>query len=62
MRPPDPTIINIASVNALAGNPGLAPYAGTKGALLAMTRAMAVEMQDLNIRVNAISPAAVERQ
>lgn len=60
VRPRDPAITNIASVNALAGNPGLAPYAGTKGALVAMTRAMAVEMQEFNIRVNAISPAAVE--
>lgn len=59
-RPHDPTIVNIASVNALAGNPGLSPYAGTKGALVAMTRAMAVEMQELKVRVNAISPAAVE--
>ena len=59
-RPADPVIINIASVNALAGNPNLVPYAGTKGALVAMTRAMAVEMQPFNIRVNSISPAAVE--
>lgn len=59
-RPRDPVIVNIASVNALAGNPGLVPYAGTKGALLAMTRAMAVETQGLSIRVNAISPAAIE--
>lgn len=60
VRPRDPAIVNIASVNALAGNPGLAPYAGTKGALLAMTRALAVEMQEFKVRVNAISPAAVE--
>jgi gluconate 5-dehydrogenase len=60
LRPRDPAIINIASVNALAGNRNLAPYAGTKGALVAMTRAMAVEMQEFNVRVNAISPAAVE--
>lgn len=60
VRPRDPAIVNIASVNALAGNPGLSPYAGTKGALVAMTRAMAVEMQAFNIRVNAISPAAVK--
>jgi NAD(P)-dependent dehydrogenase (short-subunit alcohol dehydrogenase family) len=60
VRPHDPVIINIASVNALVGNPGLAPYAGTKGALVAMTRAMAVEMQEFNVRVNSISPAAVE--
>jgi NAD(P)-dependent dehydrogenase (short-subunit alcohol dehydrogenase family) len=56
----DPTIINIASVNALAGNVNLVAYAGTKGALAAMTRAMAVEMKDFNIRVNSISPGAVE--
>lgn len=59
VRPRDPAIINIASVNALVGNPNLVPYAGTKGALIAMTRAMAVEMQDLHVRVNSISPAAV---
>lgn len=58
-RPKDPVIINISSVNALAGNPNLVAYAGTKGALTAMTRAMAVEMRDFGIRVNAICPAAI---
>jgi NAD(P)-dependent dehydrogenase (short-subunit alcohol dehydrogenase family) len=58
--PPDPVIINIASVNALAGNPHLVAYAGTKGALVAMTRAMAVEMREQKVRVNAICPAAVK--
>jgi NAD(P)-dependent dehydrogenase (short-subunit alcohol dehydrogenase family) len=53
-------VVNIGSVNALAGNPGLVPYAGTKGALTAMTRAMAVEMSEFKIRVNAICPAAIE--
>jgi NAD(P)-dependent dehydrogenase (short-subunit alcohol dehydrogenase family) len=56
-----PRIVNIASVNALAGNRNLVPYAGTKGALVAMTRAMAVEMtEQFNVRVNAISPSGVE--
>jgi len=59
-KPHDPVIINIASVNALVGNPNLVPYAGTKGALAAMTRAMAVEMKEFGVRVNTISPAAVE--
>ena len=59
-KPRDPCIINIASVNALAGNPNLAAYAGTKGALVAMGRAMAVEMAPLGIRVNCISPGAVD--
>jgi NAD(P)-dependent dehydrogenase (short-subunit alcohol dehydrogenase family) len=60
VRIEDPVIVNIASVNALAGNADLVAYAGTKGALVAMTRAMAVEMSQLHIRVNAISPGAVE--
>ena len=60
VRPHDPVIINIGSVNALAGNANLVPYAGTKGALTAMTRAMAVEMSPWRIRVNAICPAAIE--
>jgi NAD(P)-dependent dehydrogenase (short-subunit alcohol dehydrogenase family) len=59
-RPRDAAIVNIGSVNASAGNPNLVAYAGTKGALISMTRAMAVEMQDLHIRVNAISPGAVK--
>jgi hypothetical protein len=55
----DPAIVNIGSVNALVGNPNLVPYAGTKGAIVAMTRAMAVEMASANVRVNSISPGAV---
>jgi NAD(P)-dependent dehydrogenase (short-subunit alcohol dehydrogenase family) len=59
-RPANLAITNIASVNASRGNPNLIAYAGTKGAIVAMTRAMAVEMSSLGIRVNSISPGAVE--
>ena len=58
--PSDPVIINVGSVNAMVGNPNLVPYAGTKGALTAMTRAMAVEMKEFKVRVNSICPAAIE--
>jgi NAD(P)-dependent dehydrogenase (short-subunit alcohol dehydrogenase family) len=54
----DPCIVNIASVNALAGNARLIAYAGTKGALVAMTRALAVELAP-RVRVLAISPGSV---
>ena len=54
----DPCIVNIASVNALIGNPDLTAYAGTKGALVAMTRALAVEFAP-RVRVVAISPGSV---
>lgn len=59
-KPEDPVIINLGSVNALAGNPELVAYAGTKGAMVAMTRAMAVEMAPLGVRVNSISPGSVD--
>ena len=59
-KPNDPAIINISSVNAQAGNANLIAYAGTKGALEAMTRAMAVEMAPFGIRVNSISPGVVD--
>ena len=54
----DACIVNIASVNALVGNPNLVAYAGTKGALAAMTRALAVELAP-RVRVVAISPGSV---
>jgi glucose 1-dehydrogenase len=59
-KPANLAITNIASVNASRGNPNLIAYAATKGAIVAMTRAMAVEMASLGIRVNSISPGAVE--
>jgi cyclopentanol dehydrogenase len=57
--PADTVIVIIGSVNALSGNPNLVAYAGTKGAIVAMTRAMAVEMKNAGIRVNSVSPGAV---
>jgi NAD(P)-dependent dehydrogenase (short-subunit alcohol dehydrogenase family) len=54
----DACIVNIASVNAVVGNPNLVAYSGTKGALLAMTRSMAVEFAP-RVRVVAISPASI---
>jgi NAD(P)-dependent dehydrogenase (short-subunit alcohol dehydrogenase family) len=58
-KPEDPAIVNLGSINALRGNPNLVPYAGTKGAIVAMTRAMAVEMASTGIRVNSICPSAI---
>lgn len=57
-KTPDACIVNIASVNAGIGNPNLTAYASTKGALVAMGRAIAVELAP-RIRVVTISPGAV---
>jgi len=53
-------IVNISSKAAIVGEPGHAAYSASKGAVLALTRAMAVELAQYNIRVNAICPGPTE--
>lgn len=52
--------INLASVQASHSQPGLTPYAATKGALISMTRQLAIEFGPKNIRFNSISPGAID--
>lgn len=57
--PPQPrqgVIINMSSIHGCAGFVDHAVYDGTKGAIIAMTRSMAVELAPLGIRVNGIAP------
>ena len=49
-------IVNIASDAALYGSPRLAHYVASKGAVIALTRAMAREVGDDGITVNAVAP------
>ena len=53
-------IVNVSSVHAVATSAGIAAYAASKGALLALTRAVALELAEDNIRVNAVLPGAVD--
>jgi len=53
------SIVNITSIHALEGMPEHSTYAGTKGAIVATTRALAIELAPLGIRVNAIAPGCV---
>jgi NAD(P)-dependent dehydrogenase (short-subunit alcohol dehydrogenase family) len=53
-------IVNVSSVHAVATSANIAAYAASKGGLLALTRAMAIEFAKDNIRVNAILPGAVD--
>ena len=54
------SIINVSSVHAHATSPGMAAYVTSKGALSALTRAMALELAPRGIRVNAVLPGAIE--
>lgn len=53
------SIINITSVGAIRAHEMPMPYDMTKGAIDAMTRSMAVDMAQHNIRVNAVAPGFV---
>jgi NAD(P)-dependent dehydrogenase (short-subunit alcohol dehydrogenase family) len=53
-------IVNVSSVHAVATSANIAAYAASKGGLLALTRAIAIEFAPDNIRANAILPGAVD--
>ncbi|MCL5999339.1 MAG: glucose 1-dehydrogenase [Chloroflexi bacterium] len=53
-------IVNMTSVHGFAGMPGHSVYAGTKGAICAWTREVAIELAGKNIRVNAVAPGWIE--
>jgi glucose 1-dehydrogenase len=53
-------VVNVSSVHAVATSANIAAYAASKGGLLALTRAMAIEFAPDNIRINAILPGAVD--
>lgn len=60
MRSHGGAIVNVSSVHAIATSANIAAYAASKGALLALTRALAIELAPDQIRVNAVLPGAVD--
>jgi len=53
-------IVNMSSVHAVQTSANIGAYAASKGGILALTRAMAIEFAPDNIRVNAVLPGAVD--
>ncbi|RFS84289.1 SDR family oxidoreductase [Actinomadura spongiicola] len=53
-------VVNISSIGALVGAPGIAAYCAIKGGVEALTRAWAVEFAPQGVRVNAVAPGNVE--
>lgn len=63
MKQKSGVIVNIASVEmgqVGAGMPQIVHYCASKGGVVAMTEALAVELAPFNIRVNAVSPGAID--
>ncbi len=60
LKSPGGVIINVSSVHALATSSNISAYAASKGGVAALTRALAVELGGVGIRVNAVLPGAVD--
>jgi len=58
--PPGSAFVNVTSVHAFATTLNVVPYASSKGAIEAFTRAFSLEMQSRKIRVNAVAPGSVD--
>jgi NAD(P)-dependent dehydrogenase (short-subunit alcohol dehydrogenase family) len=52
-------IINCTSVTAYRGSPHLIDYSATKGAIVALTRSLALALADRGIRVNGVAPGPI---
>lgn len=50
----------MASITGLVGAPGLSAYAASKGALITLTRTLALELAEWQIRVNCVCPASID--
>lgn len=54
------SIVFMASITGINGLPGLAAYSSTKGALIALSRALAIDYARDGIRVNAVAPGTID--
>ncbi len=53
------SIVNLASVSGFIAQPGFIPYNASKGAVMQLTRCLAMDLAPYNIRVNAVCPGSV---
>jgi len=55
-------IINISSIRGILGNPNLASYCASKGGMVLLTKEMALDYAQYNIRVNCICPGFIDTE
>ncbi len=53
-------IINIASIAGKEGNPKLGPYSASKAGVIGMTKSLAKEVADTDIRIHSVAPAVIQ--
>mgnify|MGYP000029449225 CR=1 FL=1 len=53
-------VVNVSSVSGMGGDYNMSLYCATKGAVIAMSRAMAMDYSSQGVRVNIVSPSAVK--
>lgn len=56
------SVINMGSIGSWVGSPSMSPYVASKHAVVGITKSAALEAADYGVRVNAVSPHAVETE
>jgi 3-oxoacyl-[acyl-carrier protein] reductase len=54
------SIVNVASIAAIDGDPAQVEYSASKAALIGATKKLAIELNEYNIRVNAVAPGLTD--
>jgi len=54
------SVVNVASIASMVAQPGIFSYAASKGALLMATRAAALDVASMGVRVNAVCPGTID--
>ena len=53
-------IVNVASIAGKEGNPKLSAYSASKAAVIGLTKSLAKEVAETNVRINSIAPAVIQ--